>query len=450
MNVRNVLRGHRAYAQKKEKHLFGLSSAMILIVLTTSILSLLFFHARITPNFLNSLFPCACFQLKLYQDTPISALSKTHDIPAYFINLNQDLDRRHIMKNQLKQMGFQDINRVEAWTSVDVRERVDMQVTSVPNIIKRNDNEIACIASHIWAIYLAVTDPMNTSPFALILEDDTKFQFSIDWEDMLSRAPQDFAILQLGTSNAEQQQILWSHFKTLNQNAPVEPQRSVSPHYYDLMTEQLARNQWFQRDWDSTLWSTQGYVINKEKVRGLVSKLVSFDEEKNRFQITLAPLRQFPCMRKPCVLPFRVVADIYLYALFQPAFISRIPLLNGETHDPSGGYGGELSDEILAQFSSIQDLTKVKGHLKAFKEIAHIVEEAQSFVHILPSYFLRSLYHPAHQPASSSLRGSPKAPRGDKRRLAGSQEQEQRQGHGQGQLRLVPSDRDKLDHLSHP
>jgi hypothetical protein len=85
-------------------------------------------------------------------------------------------------------------------------------------------------------------------------------------------------------------------------------------------------------------------------------------------------------------MPFRIVADIYLYALFQPTYISRIPLLNGEgmNHQASKNYEG---------VSSIQDVGKVKQHLKSFKEISKIIQSIkQSYTHTLPNYFLRHLY----------------------------------------------------------
>ena len=464
MHVRNVIRGRR---QIRKESVFRWSSFLFMASLIISLSSLLIFHMKVTPRFFHDILENFSFKLKIYEDLPLSAIPKIQDIPVYFINLKDEVERRQLMKKQLQELGFVDINHVDAWTGDDVNQRVNQLVTSIDNLIRPNNNEIACIASHLWAIYSAITDPLNSSPYAIILEDDTNFQFTVDWRDMLNKAPEDFAILQLGSSNAEQQVYLWNQFKGLFQNIPAEPNRGFAPDIYgseEEMIEQLARYQWSLRTWESTLWSTQGYVIRKDKLRELIKKFVAFNYEKNRFEITLLPLTpQFPCHQRPCILPFRVVADIYLYSAFQPTYISRIPLLNGDPHHEFDAllYGNatvatnppseaiqeenplqqqegleeepkvlveeeaqkpqevdELSrlvqeaeaeiqrsfqeqqredqlEEALVGFTSIQDVKKVKEHLKSFSEIEKVVLEAtHSYRHILPEYFLHSAYHP--------------------------------------------------------
>eukprot|EP01040_Poterioochromonas_malhamensis_P019257 gene19257-22698_t len=140
-------------------------------------------------------------ELQTIQEPSQTTLAK--NIPVYYINLNQEFSRRDYIRDQLRAWGFHHTTRVSAWTANDVSMYVTREITSVENIINPNDKEIACIASHLYAMYLAVTDTSNDSPYALIMEDDLNMEMEVDWNGMTEKAPEDFAILQLMTSNGE-------------------------------------------------------------------------------------------------------------------------------------------------------------------------------------------------------------------------------------------------------
>jgi GR25 family glycosyltransferase involved in LPS biosynthesis len=106
------------------------------------------------------------------------SLPISQELPVYYINLANENDKRDRIENQLRNLGFDDRTRVEAWNSADIRGNVHLEITSVPIILNKNDNEIACIASHHWATYLAVTDTSNSFPYAMIIEDDVRFEFN--------------------------------------------------------------------------------------------------------------------------------------------------------------------------------------------------------------------------------------------------------------------------------
>jgi hypothetical protein len=90
--------------------------------------------------------------------------------------------------------------------------------------------------------------------------------------------------------------------------------------------------------------------------------------------ITLLPLPKFPCHHRPCLLPFRIVADIYLYGLFQPTYMSRIPLLNGE-----------LITTNISTISSIQKgQEKVLKHIHEFNKIDTIIHDIKNNGTTLP------------------------------------------------------------------
>eukprot|EP00599_Poterioochromonas_sp_BG-1_P012324 CAMPEP_0173165972 /NCGR_PEP_ID=MMETSP1105-20130129/21717_1 /TAXON_ID=2985 /ORGANISM="Ochromonas sp., Strain BG-1" /LENGTH=90 /DNA_ID=CAMNT_0014087087 /DNA_START=536 /DNA_END=806 /DNA_ORIENTATION=- len=52
-------------------------------------------------------------------------------------------------------------------------------------------------------MYLAVTDTSNDSPYALIMEDDLNMEMEVDWEGMMEKAPEDFAIFDNDEKNGK-------------------------------------------------------------------------------------------------------------------------------------------------------------------------------------------------------------------------------------------------------
>eukprot|EP01040_Poterioochromonas_malhamensis_P017283 gene17283-19823_t len=195
-------------------------------------LCLLWFHLKVSPLVIQSLaiigdprswfpVPSASFfygrTLFIDESEMETETSGKIDIPVYFINLNQEEKRRDYIREQLKFWGFGRVTRVSAWTDEDVRQYLTASITSLDNVARPNDKEIACIASHLYAMYLAVTDTSNDSPYALIMEDDLNMEMEVDWDGMMEKAPEDFAILQLMTSNSESVYNLWKEYLVLLQ-----------------------------------------------------------------------------------------------------------------------------------------------------------------------------------------------------------------------------------------
>jgi GR25 family glycosyltransferase involved in LPS biosynthesis len=401
MNVRNVLQNRKVLKITKTevKHGNWKSTCVLQFIMVISMLTLFYIHGKFTPSWVLKSFSSPFIaQIKLYE--PAAAVPPSHDLPVYYINLESDNSRRYRMQNQLKRLGFTDRTRVEAWNAKDVRENVHLEITSVQNMLHHNDNEIACIASHLWAMYLAVHDSSNTSPYAMIIEDDVKFEFALNWNELIERAPKDFGILQLSTSNHEQSSVLWEDYRKLTEPIPVSTfLRGSLDERNDDISSLLSNLQWSQRSWDSQLWSTHGYIINKDRVRGIIDQFVQYNPNREKFEITLKPLSIISCNQRPCIMPFRIVADIYLYALFQPTYISRIPLLNGEIVKDKGA----LTD--FAEISSIQDAEKAKQHLYSFEEISKIIQRIkQTSSHLLPNYFLHSLYSRNYKLVQNGIR----------------------------------------------
>lgn len=398
--------------------------------------SLLFLHVRLIPSLYSPFFLSSgaanvvgigmnlipSFSLSQILSST-SATTGIH-LPVYFINRNKDVERRDYTKALLKSLGFNSITRVNAWEVEDVRDRLIHEVDSIPNMIFRNEKEIACIASHLWAIYLACRDDEERrlneieaaavggasklhGGYALIVEDDITFEFpNTNWEELIANAPRDFSILQISTSNSEQAHNLWKEYHIL---ATTPDLPSMNPE-----NGREVHPLWYERKWDSSLWSTQAYIINIAKIKNSIHDLVKYEPLMNNFEIHLKPIQsQFPCYQKPCLLPFRIVADIYLYTYFTPTYMSRIPLVNGIFQGTAPALNDDLDDSLksipiikeeIIQVkdespslpvpnvdSSIQDKEKILRHIQSFQDNHKLVEEISTFHQdLIPNYFLNN------------------------------------------------------------
>eukprot|EP01040_Poterioochromonas_malhamensis_P024824 gene24824-30806_t len=145
---------YRTLLSSKKYSLIRLQSFAMIMGLLMLMLCVLGFHYYYTPSVLKKMHlrgeefhPFSTRQLKTF--------SSSFDLPVYYINLDTETERKEFIRQKLKQWGFKDINRVSAWTTNDVRRFVTSEITSVPNLLEKNDKEIACIASHLYAMLLA-------------------------------------------------------------------------------------------------------------------------------------------------------------------------------------------------------------------------------------------------------------------------------------------------------
>ena len=182
-------------------------------------------------------------------------LVKNDEFQVFFINLDRSLDRRMHMEEQLRFYGFRHYHRVEAVTEANIVIPEEMshadscvsatdstiasltksKRTRIPKVPNENNNEIQELSklsasihnikkshkiiitalcgrpknsirelvvtlSHLQAIRSAIYSG-SSSPYALILEDDTGIAFKINFMEMVETAPSGFGILQLVTSN---------------------------------------------------------------------------------------------------------------------------------------------------------------------------------------------------------------------------------------------------------
>lgn len=155
-----------------------------------------------------------------------------HTMEIFYINLNSSIARNNEMQLQLSQFGYP-FQRIEAINlpsissisyEYNLSQAMDpCETPTEPLIIDssiyhsssikinklciHNTNfmkEIVCTLSHIKAIIRALTSN-STNNYALIMEDDMIFPFSVDFDSFISYFPSDFGIIQLFVMNPLQQ-----------------------------------------------------------------------------------------------------------------------------------------------------------------------------------------------------------------------------------------------------
>lgn len=267
--------------------------------------------------------------------------SKEQTVPIYYVNLERAKDRRHYIETHLAERNLKGV-RVEA---VESLENTTVAVVSPLSMVNPNNKEVACIVSHLIAIHKAVHDQIffAASPYALIIEDDVKFEFPINWNELLYNAPEDFDVLQLMTSNSEQVAVMAEYYdSTLNGMIKDRLKRNISSP--DLTKHHLL---WMPRQRGSPLWSTQAYAIRKDNVRHIIDRLVKWNNVTGEYSVTVrnTPNQISYCKQvngNSCKLlyPFRLVADVYLYDVLGLAYVARLPFFNGVT-----GYNSSIQAE---------------------------------------------------------------------------------------------------------
>jgi len=222
--------------------------------------------------------------------SPFKSMAQTRDIDVLYINLDRSIDRRESIERHLSMYGFRDHVRVRAVTP---KELIIPHSISAPELCNKltNDSihgltssrainmlsfgasgkasqdyrpliitqcgrkkntkgELTVTISHLKAMYLALKQN-NNRKYALILEDDMRMAFDIDFSALVATAPPNFAILQLITSNADE----------------------VNQQFNKVYKASSGRNMWTLRG-DHDFWCAGAYIINKEVMRPIVNGIV--------------------------------------------------------------------------------------------------------------------------------------------------------------------------------
>ena len=339
---------------------------------------------------------------------------------VYFINQDVNKVRREYTEMKLNSFGFKG-HRIEAVTPVSSSYNVSI----LHKPCKRNTpKDIAVILSHLTAMHRAIYDindgnssgsngnsdskrgslqpegrgserddssiplggskkysgsqPPRMSDYALIIEDDVKFIFHLNFTALILSAPNDFGVLQLTTSNLEAIDRLWAEY---------ERKLSFSKASYDKLNnleekqrflEKFEGNQshtelWTESLWgtvsktgrEALFWSTQAYLINKKVIKPFIDDVVTSEANGDLSFKIINSFNQNKCHRTkryPCILANCLFADTYLYAGAGPTYVTHVPLFTGAAM--------ALSSELHQEHVAV--------HKKGFDRIDAITTEIQN------------------------------------------------------------------------
>lgn len=116
--------------------------------------------------------------------------------PIYYLNLDEQPERKEYMENQFAYWGIENYTRISAYDGREddlsdiIRGRYPEMMTS---------GEIGCVTSHLKAIkhWMDTSD----SPYAVIMEDDVCLDtvrfWNFSWNDFYSKVPYDWDTIQL-------------------------------------------------------------------------------------------------------------------------------------------------------------------------------------------------------------------------------------------------------------
>ena len=116
--------------------------------------------------------------------------------PIYYLNLDDQPERRQFMEDQFEYWGIDNYERISAY---------DGRNDDLGHILKgtypkmMTSGEVGCTTSHLKALkhWLETSD----SPYAIIMEDDCSLEtvkyWNFVWDDFIRYAPYDYDVIQL-------------------------------------------------------------------------------------------------------------------------------------------------------------------------------------------------------------------------------------------------------------
>lgn len=291
--------------------------------------------------------------------TTNAAASATYDMPpVYYLNLDQHVQRRQAMETHLASLQLPYFKRVAALTP----QTCNLLMVESP-CFRVGPMDIAILCSHMNALYEALEDPhpaAKQSPYFLLLEDDVRFEYLFNMKSLLHHFKlgsnvidniPDFASLQLMLSHKTQLEAHWESFLS---NSPSAEKRFFT-----------------YRPRNSSMWSAQAVLYRKDAIRDFIQKAVVMD----RFgQLGFKLINSFDYQKhspykinaiKPSVACDCLFADMFVYAMAQPAFVLNAPLFSSST---LGGNSTLHQSHVAYHAHGFALLDLIHMKLKAKKE----------------------------------------------------------------------------------
>jgi GR25 family glycosyltransferase involved in LPS biosynthesis len=235
-------------------------------------------------------------------------------------------------------------------------------VDSNCNRVSLADIAIAC--SHISALHTALNDQSPSakkSKYFMVLEDDVRFKFKVDLDKLIEAAPNDFGSLQLMMSHKIQIETAWNHYIGSINDVRGSTRR---PDFF------------IHRPRNSTVWSAQAVLYNKEVIRKFIEYAVVADRNGKlgyKLVTTADYDKTHPAKvnaYKPAIACACLFADMFVYAMAQPAYITTVPFLNSAAQGVNSSY----------------HQSHVVYHLQGFAKMQQIQEEMAADAALLPAY----------------------------------------------------------------
>lgn len=143
---------------------------------------------------------------KFKRKKEVVALKKTKksELPIYFINLDESINRKIKLEQQLKHY-FINVQRVRAISGKNLKNNIyankaetfTYDFTQFRNC-NLKANEVGCTLSHFKAVNIIYE---NKHPYAIVFEDDVDLKYMRYWgitlEEIINNAPEDFDIIKL-------------------------------------------------------------------------------------------------------------------------------------------------------------------------------------------------------------------------------------------------------------
>ena len=166
--------------------------------------------------------------------------------PIYWINLDRSKNRKSWIEKNFKKLGITKHTRVSAVDGSKLR----VYNLNIPKEYynTHSNNEIACTASHLNCIKQSYNNKDN---IAIICEDDVCFTLlkaiGKSLNEIISKCPRDWEIIQLGQSNPDEMKLL------------------------------LKKNKEYV-NWEKKYWGAFCYIINRKGIKKLYN--TCFDNQQ--------------------------------------------------------------------------------------------------------------------------------------------------------------------------
>lgn len=132
------------------------------------------------------------------------ALYKLKGFPTvYYINLDDQTDRKEFMEDQFKYWGIENYTRISAYDGRGNNDLSEILKGRYPKMM--SSGEVGCVTSHLKALKYWLENSSEDEEHLVMMEDDCDLSvaahWGFTWREFISCAPYDFDVIQLAIIN---------------------------------------------------------------------------------------------------------------------------------------------------------------------------------------------------------------------------------------------------------